>query len=55
MIGRNIESLYWKENKEWWRVNSRGEYELTDKAPERAVESFKKYKRPLLEKANASS
>lgn len=34
------ESLYWKTNKEWYFINESGEYELTDKAPERAKKSF---------------
>lgn len=37
----NDEALYWRTNKEWYRINEKGEYELTEKAPQRAVESFK--------------
>ncbi len=37
----NKEALYWKTNKDWYRINSeKGCYELTDKAPERAKKSF---------------
>lgn len=33
----NMESLFWKTNKEWYRVNKEKDcYELTEKAPERA-------------------
>lgn len=35
------ESLYWEINKEWYRFNEEKDcYELTDKAPERAIKSF---------------
>lgn len=38
------ETLYWKTNKEWYRVNKEKDcYELTDKAPKRAKESFALY------------
>ena len=40
----NKESLYWKTNEEWYRINYEKDcYELTEKAPERAIESFKMY------------
>lgn len=39
----NKESVYWKTNKEWYRINSEGRYELTEKAPERAIKSFELY------------
>lgn len=40
----NKESLYWKTNKEWWTINHEADcFELTEKAPERARESFKLY------------
>ena len=34
------ELFYWESNPEWYRVNEAGQFELTDKAPERAVRSF---------------
>lgn len=38
------EPLYWRTNKEWYRINKDKDcYELTDKAPKRAQESFKLY------------
>lgn len=39
------EAVYWAKNKEWYRINREKDcYELTDKAPERAVKSFELYK-----------
>ncbi len=38
------ERLYWKSNKEWYRINEEGKYELTEKATERAKKSFELYK-----------
>lgn len=40
------ESRYWKTNKEWYRINSKGYYELTDVAPERAQKSFALFNSP---------
>lgn len=40
----NKESVYWKSNKEWYRINAEGKYELTEKAPERAKKSFELFK-----------
>ena len=41
----NKESLFWKTNKEWYRINREKDcYELTEKAPKRARESFELYK-----------
>lgn len=34
------ELLYWRSNKEWYEIVG-GKFVLTDKAPERAKESFK--------------
>lgn len=34
------ERVYWKTNKEWYRINEQGKYELTEKATERAKASF---------------
>jgi hypothetical protein len=40
----NKESLYWKTNKEWYRINREKDcFELTEKAPQRAIESFELY------------
>ena len=36
----NKENLYWPTDKEWYRINNEGKYELTEKAPERARKSF---------------
>ena len=41
------EPLYWRTNKEWYRVNREKDcYELTDKAPERAQKSFEMWNSP---------
>lgn len=40
----NKEPLYWRTNKEWYFINEQGEYELTEKATERARKSFEMYK-----------
>lgn len=38
------EAMYWKRNKKWYNVNlEKNCFELTDEAPERAVDSFKMY------------
>lgn len=40
----NREFMYWRTNKEWYRINSKKDcFELTDKATERAKRSFKMY------------
>ncbi|HIY54844.1 MAG TPA: hypothetical protein H9971_01560 [Candidatus Dorea merdavium] len=45
MMTANKESLYWRTNKEWYRINKEKDcFELTDKAPERARKSFEMYK-----------
>lgn len=42
----NREIMYWHSNKEWYKINKEKDcYELTDKAPQRAVESFEMYKK----------
>lgn len=39
------EPLYWRTNKEWYRINKEKDcFELTDKAPVRAKKSFDMYK-----------
>lgn len=41
------EIMYWKSNPEWYRFNrEKDEYELTEKAPERARISFDMCKNP---------
>lgn len=42
----NKENRYWKTNKEWYRINDSGEYELTEAAPERARASFALFNTP---------
>ena len=37
----DTEIMYWHSNPEWYRINKDGKFELTDKAPERAIRSFK--------------
>ncbi len=45
MMNTNTELLYWRTNKEWYRVNEEKDcFELTEKASDRAKESFKMYK-----------
>lgn len=37
-------SMYWQTNDEWFRINKNKDcYELTEKAPPEAIESFNKY------------
>ena len=44
--------FYWRSNPEWDRTNEQGEYELTDKAPEEARESFAEFCKPRKEMKN---
>ena len=38
------EAMYWMRNEEWFTINHEKDcFELTDAAPQRAVESFKLY------------
>lgn len=38
------ESMFWVSEESWYRINKEtGDIELTDEAPDRAVESFKLY------------
>ena len=46
------ELFYWQSNPDWYRVNSDGKYELTEKAPERARKSFEEASKPRREKKN---
>lgn len=40
----NKEAMYWKTNKQWYRINEEKDcYELTDAATERAKKSFELY------------
>ena len=35
-------ALFWKTNPEWYKINKEKDcYELTDKAPKEAIDSFK--------------
>lgn len=46
MMTANREFMYWCSNKEWYRINEEKDcFELTDKAPERAKQSFELYKK----------
>ena len=46
MMTANQEPMYWRKNKDWYRINPEKDcFELTDKAPERARKSFDMYKR----------
>jgi hypothetical protein len=38
------EFMYWRSNKEWYRINENGCFELTDKATDRAKKSYELYK-----------
>lgn len=44
-MNANTEIMYWSINKEWYKINKKKDcFELTDKAPERAIKSFERYK-----------
>ena len=49
MITAKKEFMYWRTNKEWYRINSEKDcFELTDKAPEgpeKVLNCIKNYKR----------
>lgn len=46
MMSANQEPMYWRTNKDWYRVNREKDcFELTDKAPKRAIQSFEMYKK----------
>lgn len=41
----NREIMYWHSNKDWYYLDEKAdEIKLTDKAPQRAIESFEKWK-----------
>lgn len=42
---RYSEAIYWMKDKSWYFINDRNEFELTDKAPERARKSFELWKK----------
>lgn len=45
MMTANKEFMYWRENKNWYRINYEKDcFELTEQAPERARKSFELYK-----------
>lgn len=46
------ESIYWQTNKEWYYVDEKGNYHLTEKATKRAIESFKLFMKPRSEIKN---
>lgn len=47
----NKELMYWHSNKKWYFINKKTkQFELTDKAPERAIKSFEKWKNQKDEK-----
>ena len=47
-IGGVLERTYWMTNKEWYRMNLEKDcFELTDKAPEEAIKSFKLWNTPI--------
>ncbi len=43
MATASKERSFWKSNPEWYKINEIGDFELTDKAPPEAVESFRKW------------
>ena len=44
MMTINREPMFWRSNKEWYRINKeKDRFELTDRAPERARKSFEMY------------
>lgn len=46
MLNANREPMYWMSNKEWYRINKEEDsFELTEKAPERAIKSFEMWKK----------
>ena len=45
-------NVFWESNPEWYRINDKGKYELTEKAPHEAQESFAEFMRPRKEMKN---
>lgn len=44
MTANGSELFYWHTNKEWYKINiEEGYCELTEKAPPKAIESFKEW------------
>ena len=45
MMSGNTEMLYWRKDKSWYEYNQETDsYSLTEKAPQRARESFEMWK-----------
>ena len=44
--------FFWRTNPEWSRINEKGEFELTEKAPKEAQESFAEFCKPRKEMKN---
>lgn len=42
---RSPESFFWRNDPEWYRINENGRYEMTEKAPKEAIETFEKWKK----------
>lgn len=40
----NKERMFWHSNPDWYIINQDGHFELTEKAPKKAIESFNKWK-----------
>lgn len=44
-MNADTEVMYWSTNEEWYTINKEKDcFELTNKAPERAIKSFELYK-----------
>ena len=53
MMTAKREFMYWRTNKEWYRINSEKDcFELTDKATERARKSFELYQKVQKSRCN---
>ena len=46
---------YFMSNEEWYTVNENGEYVLTDKAPQKAVEDYNEYKNEYIKKVKGKT
>ena len=46
---------YFMSNEEWYIVNENGEYVLTDKAPQKAVEDYNNYKNEYIKKVKGKT
>lgn len=55
MTANGKELMYWHSNKEWYRVNyEKSCYELTEKAPQKAIDSFEKWKNHMQKEYDAN-